>query len=1457
MKNNLFQKLSVVWAVVVMLFMAPNGMAQKQNLIFNDTANPNTVEVVSDDHNAVVLKFSLNQMDLLEVETESYGPLLIPFSGQAPLIMEEGSPELMYLQGSVIIPNLGSTEVFVELGQYEEFQNMDIAPSKGNLTRDITPSAVPFKKGEIYNTNDFFPGELAKLRDPYVLRDYRGQSVEVYPLQYNPVTKTLRVYKEITVKIVPNNEPGVNELIDQRANKTVSEEFHSIYSRNFLNYASSAKYTPIEEDGLLLVVAHANYLDAVKPLVNWKNQKGQPTKLISYADAGGSANNLKTYITNQYNSEEGLTFVLLVGDGQHIPPLSKTGDSDAAYGHIVGTDSYAEAFIGRFSAETVQHVEDQVSKTITYERDLTSADSWTKVAMGIASNEGGSGGDNGESDIQHMDVIRNKLLDYTYSVVHKIYQGQSGATAAAVTQNINDGVSFINYTGHGSQTTWVTTGFGVSHMSSLTNVGKYPYIMDVACVNGDFNNKHCFAEGFARATTNEGPTGSIAIFASTVNQSWAPPMRAQDEFTDILVESYQNNIKRTYGGLAINACMKMNDVYGSNGTQMTNTWVIFGDPSFVVRTDTPEQMNVSHNPTMFLGTTSFNISCDVEGALAAISYVNDDNETVLVAKGIVQDGSVTIAFDEPIVTPMDLTLTLTAYNKVTYVGEISAVPADEPYVVLKSYSLSTTPDYGKNVGINVVLENISENPYTANSVVATLSSENSYVTITDATQTGGNIAPGSEISLENAFTIKISDNVPDQHPIVFTVTIQGQYGGETYSWAQNFNIKANAPVLVYGEITVNDSESGNGDNVLDPGESGILIIELSNNGHASISNLNTTLTTTSNMLTIVNGTFNVESLEVGATASLEYSVSASSESTPGTVATLKFKTTSGGYIAEDQIQFIIGFVPEYCASGATSNQWSDLIGFTFGPLENFTEPGGTYDDFTNDPELVHEFMVGFTYPVSVQLGSVGTSYTKGAKVFIDWNYDGVFIEPQETAFTVLPQNANWTAEGTITIPADAPLGQKFVRVVVRETSNINDIKPCGTFSWGGTEDYRIVLVAAAAPVADFNGTPRVTVEGDVVRFTDLSTSAPASWNWNITPGTAGTDWKFVEGTSATSQHPKVQFVTANSYSVALTVTNPAGSSTETKAGYITINELTDVPTAGFMVDKSEILPGEVVQFTDTSNNLPISWSWVISPGVQNQDWSFVDGTKPTSQHPRVKFNKVGSYTVKLTATNVVGASEPFILKDAVTVLATHVMHTGTLTTCSGLFYDTGGANGNYGNNENLTLTVYPQGSGRAVSVTFSQVDIEASNDQLLVYNGPSATGTPLATITGKDNPGTLVASNGEGALTFVFTSNGSVNRPGWAARFGCEDNGGNWTPTEGLEGVRAYPNPFGNSLTLYGLSEVRSLEVFNLLGQKVIEEAHYGEESVTLSTQGLQAGVYLVRLSNTNGYHTLIKVIKQ
>ena len=113
------------------------------------------------------------------------------------------------------------------------------------------------------------------------------------------------------------------------------------------------------------------------------------------------------------------------------------------------------------------------------------------------------------------------------------------------------------------------------------------------------------------------------------------------------------------------------------------------------------------------------------------------------------------------------------------------------------------------------------------------------------------------------------------------------------------------------------------------------------------------------------------------------------------------------------------------------------------------------------------------------------------------------------------------------------------------------------------------------------------------------------------------------------------------------------------------------------------------------------------------------------------------------------------------------MPTGSITTCSGTLYDSGGASGQYGANEDKTLTIYPGTSGNKVRLTFTSFNTESGYDYLYIYDGTSTSATSIGTYSGTTSPGTVTATNSSGALTVKFTSDGSVYKDGWAATISC------------------------------------------------------------------------------------------
>ena len=622
----------------------------------------NSITLLIDNDNETILEYRISEFEKnkITIEGEDWYQIRLPKEG---ITQDKGFPELPVLNRSIIIPDqaLMAIEVFdIEFKDYP----IKVAPSKGVITRDIDPAKVPYTFGNVYQEPFYYPNTIANLSEPYILRDFRGITVLTNPFAYNPVTGSLRVYTYFKVRVYNKGTDSVNTF--NRSRISISRSFYTLYENHFLNW-NSYRYTPVDDSyGKLLVICHTNFLVQIAPYINWKRQKGIDTELVEFSTIGTTANQLKTYIQNHYNTDNSLTFVQLVGDAPQIPTLSYSGGgSDPSFSLVAGSDNYPDIFIGRFSAQTTAEVIAQVNKSIQYEKDLNTSATWLSKAMGIASDQGGGDqGDNGESDITHMNLIRTDLLNYGYTSVDQIYD--PGASASTVTTNVNSGRGFINYVGHGSNTSWSTTGFSNTNASALTNGNKVPFIMDVACVNGNFVSLTCFAEAWMRNANG----GAVGIYASSINQSWNSPMRAQDEVTDLLIAE----IHTILGGLYYNGSCEMMDVYGSDGVKMFKTWHIFGDASLQIRSKTPLAMTVSHPASIYTGTNSVSVSTGVADALVAITY----NNTIYGKAFTNSNGIATVNFTNPPTGEITYTVTVTAFNRVTYIGTLSQINTSTP-----------------------------------------------------------------------------------------------------------------------------------------------------------------------------------------------------------------------------------------------------------------------------------------------------------------------------------------------------------------------------------------------------------------------------------------------------------------------------------------------------------------------------------------------------------------------------------------------------------------------------------------------------------------------------------------------------------------------------------------------------------------------------------------------------------
>lgn len=889
--------------------------------------NPTSIKLISSDEKSTVVQLQLTDNYTLHPVETSKGTAYTLSVPNATPILKAGAPDLAKITTSVIIPNQYGTNLEVINSDYTDFANINIAPSKGNLSRNINPANVPFTYSSSYQKNEFFPSKLADTRQPYILRDYRAQTIVLYPFQYNPVTKVLRVYHNITVSLKSNHQKGINELTQTANTKSINPEFASIYQNQFLNYQTqnSNRYNELSDlNAKLLVITHNSFSDIIQPLVDWKIRRGIPTQVVDVATIGDEQA-IRTYIADQYHNNQ-ITHVLLVGDAAQVPSLysnAADGYSDVLYGCIEGIDSYPEVFIGRFSGETTTHIRTQVQRTMDYEINPTASTDWLKRAVCIASNEGP--GDDNEMDWEHQRNIRTDLLNYTYNTGYELYDGSQGGedaagnpSAAQLVNIINGGVGVMSYTGHGYEGGCATTGLDMSDVYTLQNMGKLPFFWSVACVNGAFVDGTCFAESLLRSENNGQPIGCVATLMSTINQSWNPPMSGQDEMVDILTEQYDDKPMRSFGGISYNGCMQMNDDYGTDGEAMTDSWTCFGDPTLMVRTDVPANITAQHEPAIILGNNTYTVSSDVEGAF--VSLVIDGQ---IVATGTISGGMATLNF-VPLTNVGTMYVTLTAFNHTPYLGQASIVPGTEPFVVANNTTLidangNNIAENGETAQLNVVFKNLG--PIVANNAVATLSTSDINVTISDNTENLGNVSGSQEVSIDNAFAFAINPTAPDQHVIHFIVTVTDDLGN---SWTSYVNYVVSAPALQANSVIVDDSFGGNNNGRLDPGETVAVTIPTLNNGHATSADGIANIATTTLGISFANNNTPFTALAPNAQVQTVFGITASPTLPIGSQANFTFTAQAGGYNTTYNFALPIGLIVEDFESGGFAQfDWSN------------------------------------------------------------------------------------------------------------------------------------------------------------------------------------------------------------------------------------------------------------------------------------------------------------------------------------------------------------------------------------------------------------------------------------------------------------------------------------------------------------------------------------------------------
>jgi len=280
-------------------------------------------------------------------------------------------------------------------------------------------------------------------------------------------------------------------------------------------------------------------------------------------------------------------------------------------------------------------------------------------------------------------------------------------------------------------------------------------------------------------------------------------------------------------------------------------------------------------------------------------------------------------------------------------------------------------------------------------------------------------------------------------------------------------------------------------------------------------------------------------------------------------------------------------------------------------------------------------------------------------------------------------------------------------------------------------------------------------------------------------------------------------------------------------------------SADFAASQTNITAGTTVDFSDLSFGSPSNWSWVFEGGIPQ--------TSSQKNPTDISYPNEGSFDVSLVVYNAQGDSSYISKADFITVSTEYFMQNGLVETCSGLFYDSGGPDNNYANNQDFIMTFYPGSPDAKISFTFIEFNLEYQNtcnyDWLKVYDGTSTSSPLIGQYCGTTSPGAIAASGIDGALTFEFHSDYSETRPGWVAQISCIHQQ-TINLEEGWNGISAYlqaQNP-----------EIENM-LFDIMTELIILQNQQGmfwpEQNLnTLVNWDNQTG-YMIKVNNAIDLH--------
>lgn len=547
--------------LLVTQFFFFQGFNQNQIFDFQNGFTKNTnlemtphIEVLQQSEKTIILNYRFARASFSEKQVHQSTYHFLNIEGLSQ-IGQVGAPALPVKNEILALPKNATMKIEVLQAEFKTFTNFNIHPAlKPARDTEGAPEPKFEKNNAIYTSNEFYPNRIASSKILGKIRQTGLGKLQVSPLQYNPVTKEIKAYSQITVKVTfEGGSPNFDYLAQNN-----SRHFSNMLKRGVLNSTSipngAATYgkNKITEAKEYIIITHTAYAEQASQLAQWKRQLGYSVEVIE--DTEWTSEKVKQKVEMLYNSwNPKPDYLLIIGDhtGQNaVPgqmlPVFDTGEefaSDLYYVCMDGSSDFIPDMArGRIPVSTVTEAQTIVDKIINYEQSPVNDTDFFSNVLNCAQYQDDD--NNGYADRRFTHTSENirdyLMLEQNYNS-QRIYYSSTSANISSlhynngyysngqllpaelrdnafdwnggsndITNAINDGKFLVVHRDHGYEggSGWAHPYYTTSTMTNLSNNDLLPIVFSMNCHTGEYQLSNSFAEKILRMP-NKGAVGVV------------------------------------------------------------------------------------------------------------------------------------------------------------------------------------------------------------------------------------------------------------------------------------------------------------------------------------------------------------------------------------------------------------------------------------------------------------------------------------------------------------------------------------------------------------------------------------------------------------------------------------------------------------------------------------------------------------------------------------------------------------------------------------------------------------------------------------------------------------------------------------------------------------------------------------------------------------------------------------